>query len=213
MKQLDSYSLMIVANYFKTKEDFINVQLVCKKFKETSEKFHYNPIPLDKSSRKLFPNLETLHLYSKTSEQFSDGRIFRNVLLYTVDYNEFLKQKELGNICKNVEYTKMNRIQYGLEIPENVNILGERCFSHCQQVEEIKIPKNIQIVKHGCFDGCENLKSIDIPFTVTTIGNFCFTNCCSLTYLSLPMSVHKLDEFCFYGCDKLKTISSSNNVC
>ena len=212
-KQLDSYSMLIVANYFKTIDDFKTVQMVCKKFKDTSAKFHYNPVPLDNSSRSLFPNLETLHVKKRNDIHFTDGRIFRQVIWYTVDYDEYLEHKKHGNICKRVEYTKQNRIEYGTHIPENVHILGEDCFGNCNQVEQVILPESLQTLKYGCFNGCKNLKSLDIPNSVTQIGTNCFVNCSSLTSISLPISVHKLDEHCFYGCDKLRKINSPDYNC
>ena len=38
MKQLDSYSLLIVANYLKNKEDYLNIIQVCKNYKKNIKK-------------------------------------------------------------------------------------------------------------------------------------------------------------------------------
>ena len=56
-KKVDNYAILIVANYLKTKNDFINLVCVCKNFKKTLKKFRYNPIPV--TSKKLFPLMQT----------------------------------------------------------------------------------------------------------------------------------------------------------
>ena len=66
-RKVDSYSILIVSNYLKNKEDYLNIIQVCKKFKKTLKKFRYNPIPI--TNKKLFPLLQTQYLYSK-DEQF-----------------------------------------------------------------------------------------------------------------------------------------------
>ena len=43
------------------------------------EKFHYNPISVDSKSVKLFPNVESLHLYEEEDEYLEGGRIERYV--------------------------------------------------------------------------------------------------------------------------------------
>ena len=53
---------MIASRWFENIEDFINLELGCPKFRMNMEKFHYNPIPINRSTRHLFPNLETLYL-------------------------------------------------------------------------------------------------------------------------------------------------------
>ncbi|ELP92392.1 leucine rich repeat containing protein BspA family protein, partial [Entamoeba invadens IP1] len=72
MCTIGSYHVMIVSKYFKTVEDFINLEFVCKKFNDNMEKFHYNPIPLTFKTLKYFPNIETLHLWNKDDDNFGN---------------------------------------------------------------------------------------------------------------------------------------------
>ena len=55
---LDAYSGMIIGKYFNNSKDFKNLEQVNSKFKDTPEKYHYNPVALTKSNRKLFPRLD-----------------------------------------------------------------------------------------------------------------------------------------------------------
>ncbi|ELP86983.1 leucine rich repeat containing protein BspA family protein, partial [Entamoeba invadens IP1] len=64
--QLDSYSLLIVSRFLMSAQDYINVISVCHKFGETLDKLHYNPLPITFVTSRLFPNIETQHLYTKS---------------------------------------------------------------------------------------------------------------------------------------------------
>ncbi|BFU21957.1 leucine rich repeat protein, BspA family [Entamoeba histolytica] len=148
--QLGYNEIMIVSKYFEDINDFINLEIGIKRFQGNMERFHFNPIPLNQYSRKLFPNIETFHIYNKEDEVFKDGRIIKYVIWYKVEYSRYLEEKEEGNICKNIEYTKEDIKKYGNTIPIEVNSLGEYCF-------------------YG-------LKSINITSTISKIGNNNFSN-------------------------------------
>ncbi|MBR2223417.1 MAG: hypothetical protein IJ973_03740, partial [Christensenellaceae bacterium] len=49
------------------------------KFKLNMEKFHYNPISLEQKELKLFPNIQTYHLYSSEDNFLSGSRICQYV--------------------------------------------------------------------------------------------------------------------------------------
>ena len=66
-KKVDNYSILIVAKYLQTPQDFINLVCVCKNFKKTLKKFRYNPIPVHNT--KLFPLMQTQFIYSKTEKR------------------------------------------------------------------------------------------------------------------------------------------------
>ncbi|KAL7712297.1 Leucine rich repeat containing protein BspA family protein [Entamoeba marina] len=94
-KQLDSYSLLITSKYFKTPQDYINIICVNSKFKETTEKLRFNPIPIE--SLKLFPKIQTQYLYSENDVKI-DG-IDNYEIWYKVTYDQYLEFKK-----DNVEY-------------------------------------------------------------------------------------------------------------
>ncbi|EDR28029.1 hypothetical protein EDI_324960 [Entamoeba dispar SAW760] len=129
--------IMITSMYFNDIKDFINLEIGIKRFQGNIERFHFNPIPLDEHSRKLFPNIETFHIYNKYDEIFNDGKIFKKVIWYAISYSLYLKEKETWNECKNIEYTKEDREEYG-------NI----------------IPPEVASIIYGCFEGDEELTSI-----------------------------------------------------
>ncbi|ELP91398.1 hypothetical protein EIN_154750 [Entamoeba invadens IP1] len=64
---------MVVSKYFATIKDFINLEFVCKKYKNNMTKFHFNPIPVNKKTIKYFPNIETLNLWRQKDETFGNS--------------------------------------------------------------------------------------------------------------------------------------------
>ncbi|EDR30298.1 hypothetical protein, conserved [Entamoeba dispar SAW760] len=177
--------IMITSMYFNDINDFINLEIGVKRFQGNIERFHFNPIPLNKYSRKLFTNIETFHIYNYNDEIFKDGRIFKYVIWYLVNYSEYLQEKEQGNICKNIEYTKEDRNKYGNTIPSEVKSLGYKCFYNCDSLTTINIPSSITKLDDCCFYECSSLKSINIPSSVISIGDDCFSGCSSLTSINI----------------------------
>ncbi|EDR23010.1 hypothetical protein EDI_211470 [Entamoeba dispar SAW760] len=98
--------IMITSMYFNNIKDFINLEIGIKRFQGNIERFHFNPIPLNQYSRKLFPNIETFHIYNEDDEIFKDGIIFKHVIWYPV-----------------------NRDKYGNTIPSEVKLLGYQCLN------------------------------------------------------------------------------------
>ncbi|GAB1226456.1 hypothetical protein ENUP19_0294G0009 [Entamoeba nuttalli] len=205
--QIGYNEIMIVSKYFEDINDFINLEMGVKRFRGNMERFHFNPIPLNQYSRKLFPNIETFHIYNKYDEIFEDGKIFKQIIWYKVDYSTYLKEKEAMNECKNIEYTKEDRNTYGNTIPIEVNSLGTWCFSRCDDIQEIEIPTSVTEIRSYCFEGCSSLTSINIPLSVCKIGNGCFSRCSSLTSIEIPTNVSNLGNGCFSWCSSLTSIN------
>ncbi|EDR22111.1 hypothetical protein, conserved [Entamoeba dispar SAW760] len=154
--------IMIVSMYFNDINDFINLEMGVKRYRGNMERFHFNPIPLNKYSRKFFPNIETFHIYNEDDKIFNDGRIFKKVIWYFVEYSTYLKKKKKGNIYKNIEYTESDRKSYGTTIPTEVKSLGDNCFEYCNELTSINIPSSISKIGYHCFEECTSLTSMNI---------------------------------------------------
>ena len=63
--RLDCQSIMIASKYFDSIEDYRNLEMCSIRFHFNTEKFFYNPISLNSNTIKLFPNIQTLHLYEE----------------------------------------------------------------------------------------------------------------------------------------------------
>ncbi|BFU26149.1 leucine rich repeat protein, BspA family [Entamoeba histolytica] len=205
--QLGYNEIMIVSKYFEDINDFINLEIGIKRFRGNMERFHFNPIPLNQYSRKLFPNIETFHIYNEEDEIFKDGRIIKQIIWYKVSYSKYLKEKEEMNECKNIKYTEEDRKKYGNTIPIEVTSLGNYCFIGCTSLISINIPTSVIEIGNRCFYECTSLTTINIPTNVSKIGDSCFEECTSLTSITVPPSVTKIGYGCFYKCTSLTTIN------
>ncbi|EDR29597.1 hypothetical protein EDI_331760 [Entamoeba dispar SAW760] len=148
--------IMITSMYFNDINDFINLEIGIKRFQGNIERFHFNPIPLNEYSRKLFTNIETFHIYNENDEIFNDGKIFKYVIWYLVEYSKYLQEKEKRNIYKNIEYTEEDRKSYGNTIPPEVKSLGDNCFSYCDKLTTVNIPSSVSEIGDCCFNECSS---------------------------------------------------------
>ncbi|ELP95278.1 hypothetical protein EIN_430840 [Entamoeba invadens IP1] len=204
MSRLDSYSLMIVSKYFTSIEDYINVEFVCKKFQNNTEKFHFNPISISTKTRKFFPHLETQHLYSNNDFKISSKRIIKFVLWNIVDYKTFLKENGQGNVCRNVMYTKNDRERFGVDVPTGVNQLGCNCF-RASRIPSLSLPKTVTAIGDFCFNGCKRLSKVSFPPVIRVIGDSAFQDDIMLESIELPHNVKTLGKWCFAGCTSLSS--------
>ena len=91
--KLGSYQLMITSKYFDDINDFKNLEYATKKAKGNMEKFHFNPIPLTRETRKYFTHLETLHVYNEGDEEFRNEHFYKRIIHYEIDYEDCLKKE------------------------------------------------------------------------------------------------------------------------
>ncbi|KAL7713284.1 Leucine rich repeat containing protein BspA family protein [Entamoeba marina] len=234
---LDSYSILIISKYFMYEQDFINIVCVCKKFKETTKKLRYNPIPI--TSLKLFPKLQTQFLYSPTDVMIVG--ILRFEIWYYVDYDTLVKYKDYKDYdfkFHHVKYTSQNREQYGNSIPSLVNMLdvhcfykrfedcnietitipnyvtsiGSRCFLNCSKLKSVVLSTSLRILSDGTFSQCKSLKSITIPSSIQSFGNYCFCGCQNMKTIPIPDYLTQISYGCFSSCYSLQSITLPQNI-
>ena len=206
--KLDVYSMQIVVHYLKIKQDFLNVICTNKKFEYVLDRLRINPIIVNAYNRSLFPYIQTQQLNSINNEQLDD--IDKYQLNYEIDYEEF-QEKSNGNFkCKKIVYTNMNREDYGDEIPPEINIIGNECFSDVD-IEYITIPDTITEIRSNAFSECF-LKEIIIPPSVQIIGSGCFASCGELTKVILPNTIKILPANIFFQCSQLSYITLPTSI-
>ncbi|KAL7715593.1 Leucine rich repeat protein [Entamoeba marina] len=190
LKLLDSYSILITSKYLEFPQDFINLICVNSKFKETTEKLRFNPIPI--KSLKLFPKIQTQYLYSEFDRKLSG--IDRFEIWYEVNYDQYLKFKEDNIKCHRIIYTYANRLKYGDVIPGNITKLGDWCFNNCKSLATITVPSTVSSLGIYCFSFCNSLKSINLSNTLTSFGDSCFFKCSQLKIENVPS--HCFSKLC-----------------
>ena len=100
--KLGGYDLMVVSKYFESIDDFINMELASPKARYNMEKFHFNPIALDKRSRQFFTSLETLHVYTKEDNTFPEETFYQIIIHFPIEYKEWVEKKKENEIYKCV---------------------------------------------------------------------------------------------------------------
>ncbi|KAL7717094.1 Leucine rich repeat protein bspa family [Entamoeba marina] len=208
--------MLIISKYLKSIQDFINVMCVCKKFKETTEKLKFNPIPI--TSLKLFPKIQTQYLYDEGDKKIKGVDNYE--IWFSLAYENYLKIKGNNIKCHYVIYNKQNRMKYGDSIPNNVTILGDYCFgrtdiykNNASNIEEINLPSSIISLSIGCFSGCKSIKSINLSSRLTSIGKYCFWGCSSLSSINLPTTLTSFGKSCFTFCSQLQNIQEVPEDC
>ncbi|ELP86702.1 leucine rich repeat containing protein BspA family protein, partial [Entamoeba invadens IP1] len=63
--------------------------MVCKKFQGNMDKFHNNPVPINKKTIKFFPKIETLNLWNCDNEVFGNDLFNRKKLETTTKIDFF----------------------------------------------------------------------------------------------------------------------------
>ncbi|KAL7711803.1 Leucine rich repeat containing protein BspA family protein [Entamoeba marina] len=222
MKQLDSYSMMIVSKYFKHQLDYIHMICVCKKFSDILDKFHYNPITVQNT--KLFKNMETQHLYTKKSVALYG--MYQYVIWYRISYDTYKQNRNKKIIYKRIGFSHKDRFNYNGGIPNDCNMLYDlscsdffnntliipnsitdifpRYFQFNWSLQHLILPTNIRNLLPYSFY-MSGIKEIDISF-ITSIGIHCFRQCHQLSSITITKHLECVGDNCFDYCSNLNTI-------
>ncbi|KAL7717901.1 hypothetical protein QTN25_004604 [Entamoeba marina] len=223
-KQIDSYSMLIISKYFNSKEDYINVICVNSKFKETTEKLRYNPIPT--KSLKLFPNIQTQYLYNEDDIKINGIDLYK--VLYDIECYAYLNIQRNNEEYCNIKFSQQSIHQGGYIIPDYVKkivpkcffgcgiktmrmpslitSIPDNCFEDCYYLTDIELPKNLLTLGNHCFMNCKRLRSINIPSIVQSFGSNCFSCCYDLSVINIPNSLTYIGSYCFYQCRSIQSI-------
>ncbi|ELP89547.1 hypothetical protein EIN_220190 [Entamoeba invadens IP1] len=223
MGRLDRYHIIVVTTYFNTLEDFVEITLVCKKYKQITEEFHFNPFPLTRKTIFYFPNIETLHLWKLNHEHFGNDitikktskkickmdskrnkMFFKIIVWYPVTFKVSKTLENTNFVFKNVLYTLKDRKSNGFTIPNEVNCLSDYCFCGCNLLANIIIPQKVTSLGNSCFHDCRLLSKIILPINIKSLGQYCFSHCYSLTSIDIPKDVTYVGPHCFEFCANLE---------
>jgi uncharacterized protein YuzB (UPF0349 family) len=124
-----------------------------------------------------------------------------------------------------------------VEIPNNIEILGSKCFSQCKSFSSITFESNSQLIRIESFAfSSSSLQTIVIPSSVEILGSKCFSECKSLSSITfesnsrltrieseafsgsslqsilIPSSVEVIESKCFSWCKSLSSITFESNT-
>lgn len=203
---MDQYHVMIVGRYFHDIEDFMNIEMVCKKYRNLMGRYFYNPVPLsDERAQSLFSHIQTYHRYSSTDRRFR-GPIKKKVIWYEVSYSACKKNSQVCEY-KSVLLSRRDRMCTGDTIPPIVTSLGVQCFMECLSISSITIPQRVRSLGDQCFAGCSNLTTLVIPSSVTSLGRECLRGCSMLSSLSLPDSIERIGDSFLMDCTNIQSLT------
>ena len=237
--QLDNYCIFIASRYFNSLDDHINLVKVSKRMRGNMEKFHYNGISVDKKSVKLFPNIETLHMYKEKDEYLEGGRIQRYVdwRKYSYYESEEIKRQNKGKVIEfkrliwtkndtNIEYNKQKPndiwfFDFRLTIPEGVKEIEEDILNNSNyynRLKELIIPTTIKSIPKKCVEKCEYLTNITLPLNKSQkiIGNKIFNIQSHLDQIVyLPQYIRNINGKEVYGLQMIipTTVTSIDRYC
>ena len=159
----------------------------------------------------------------------------------------------------NVKLTKTVNKPADVVLPDNYEgdsyVIGESAFENNEFVAGVTIPEGVEMICNKAFAGCSNLENIVIPNSMSAIGGdafagtkwydnkedgmvyagnvlykykgsmpentaitindgtlgvagLAFANCTGLTYIEIPASVTNIGNYAFDGCTGLTSITS-----
>ena len=203
--------MMIVAKYFETANDFINVIKLNSRYKDICAMYFYNPI----SDIRLFPKVQTQHFYNKEDIKYRINGLYKYIFWNQVDQVVFLKKKD-NEEYKNVILTKYSReippveINNGLCIvPEGITKLGPYCLEFFN-ITKLILPTSLKSIENHALQSI-NIKDVTIPEGVTKLGELVFNRCYNLNSVQLPSTLKLIEDGCF-NLVNVKTLKIPNSV-
>ena len=122
-----------------------------------------------------------------------------------------------------------------IELPQEINVLGENCFAYNEDINSFTGSKNLKIIEqnafYGCcnlervclcdgleriekrtFSGCHSLNKIKLPETLDSICDNLFDSCGGLKRIDLPEHLISIGKESFAGCNKLESLTVPKSV-
>jgi len=172
--QIHLYCAYLTSMYFESLSDLINFELCSRRFNGNMTKFHYNPFPLTKKTRKFFPSLQTLFIYSSFDNRFEhDKKIKQRKEIKIEEYNlTVLEKKQIeewtGMEMKEVIFDSDNPEDKWSEDDRNLHekIGGREQF--------VLIVEDTEGNKFGCYYNTE-VKNVVKQWHITNSKTFSFS--------------------------------------
>lgn len=125
---------------------------------------------------------------------------------------EIIKDEE-GKELKVLTEVLPEDIKNGtVEIPSDINIIGESVFAHFEQLEKIIIPESVTEIRKRAFSYCNNLKSITLSNNIKKLPGFAFYGCTKLEEIALPEQLETIGNFAFSDCTSISKIHTPDTV-
>ena len=57
-------------------------------------------------------------------------------------------------------------------IPDSIKYIGDKAFSHCEKLKELKLPGTLETIGKEAFPACRKIKAFDLPDSVKEIDAY-----------------------------------------
>ena len=91
-----------------------------------------------------------------------------------------------------------------IQIPNGVEIIGERCFFGKEQLKIVLCPDSLLEIREQAFAGCVTLQNVILSDKLKRIEREAFAECRKLLKCNLPETVEYIGEYAFRRCITLK---------
>ena len=91
-----------------------------------------------------------------------------------------------------------------VQIPKEVEIIGERCFFGKEQLKTVLCPEGLVEIREQAFAGCVTLQNIVLPETVKRVERGAFAECRKLLKCNSLKQAEYIGEYAFRRCFQLK---------
>ena len=99
---------------------------------------------------------------------------------------------KIAKILNGLDYldTAVIRSSGTIEIPNDIEEIGEGAFSHSLNLKKISFPQNVKKINQFAFCNCHNLSEMFFEGYIQ-ISPLAFANCTSLTKITLSKKVYQ----------------------
>lgn len=211
----DNTAMMNIAKYFESIDDFINFMKTCKRSRELTELFKYNPIQFrgrrvnmnPEAIRRIFPNIETFHVepycsISCIQHYVTHGKVKR---VKFMEETHLIDRKELRRLIdESIDDYNENHDD---KVDHNIEFQGRYfCDLTNDILNELAIhDANNRIIRIDNIQLQDTVQRLDLEHVeIAKLGGL--SRLMKLEEVVLPSKLRDLEKNCFSGCTSLSSI-------
>ena len=129
--------------------------------------------------------------------------VFEQDLLPTIRMSKIVVPNGIVRLAQNT-FSYRTDIEE-IELPETLNIIGERAFNSCG-IYALHIPNSVRYIGAYCFKYCQNLETLRLPDDLRELESGMFLYCSNLEEVILPKNLEIINPNIFDHCNSMQRI-------